>query len=396
MQVYLFFELYLPRMIKFRVLVFWALSALCCFHVARAQSIREKAAQMIVAGFRGISAPDSSQVAHWVRDLGIGGVIYFDVDVPTRGRRNVQSPEQLRRLSAQLQRLASTPLFITIDQEGGGVSRLKQRYGFPRTVSAKYLGSENDPESTRRWAAQTAATLRRAGINVDFAPVVDVDVDPRCPVIGARGRSFSADTAVVTSQAGIWIEQLHAQGILTSLKHFPGHGSSSTDSHRGLTDITQTWQPARELAPYRALFGTGYDDFVMVGHLVHREIDPHYPASLSHRWIDSVLRRELGFGGLVITDDLNMGAIVDHYSLQRALELSINAGVDLVILGNNGPVYEPDLCPRALELIVGLVESGRIPPARIHEAYARIMALKKRLANPQTPPHDDTKQNTTL
>lgn len=364
-----------------------AFCVLCGFSRLSAQPtddalLRRQVGQMIVAGFRGFDA--SGDVVDAVQRLGIGGVIYFDRDVPTaRNRRNIRSPQQLRQLSDDLQRAARKagrpPLFIAIDQEGGRVDRLKAAYGFPASVSAAYLGRRNDPDTTRRWAALTAETCRRAGINLDFAPCVDVNVDPQCPVIGALGRSFSADTTVVAAQARIWIDALHTQGILTSLKHFPGHGSSRADSHLGLTDITRTWQRERELAPYRALFAEGYADFVMVGHLLHREVDAELPASLSRRWIEGILRGELGYRGVVVTDDLNMGAIVDHYSLERALESAIGAGVDMVIIGNNGRVFEPDLTSRTIDLICDLVRRGRISRERIAEAYGRILTLKERL-----------------
>lgn len=344
--------------------------------------LRRQIGQMIVAGFRGFDATE--EVADAVQRLGIGGVIYFDRDVPTaRNRRNIRSPQQLQELSAELQRLAEQSghpkLFITVDQEGGRVNRLKPAYGFPASVSAEYQGRLNDPDTTRKWAALTAMTCSRAGINVDFAPCVDVNIDPRCPVIGALGRSFSDDPAVVTAQARIWVDALHKRGVLTSLKHFPGHGSSRADSHLGLTDITQTWQREKELAPYRTLIGEGYADFVMVGHLMHRGVDAEYPASLSRRWITDILHGELGYRGVVITDDLNMGAIVDHYSLEKALELAVNAGVDMVIIGNNGKSYEPDLTQRTIDILCRLVGQGRIPRERIAEANDRIRALKARL-----------------
>lgn len=363
---------------------------LCCFAtgISRAQTtgedslLRRQVGQMIVAGFRGYDA--DGEIADALQRLGIGGVIYFDRDVPTaQNRRNIRSPRQLRELSAELQRLAEQSghpkLFIAVDQEGGRVNRLKPAYGFPASVSAEYLGRTNDPDTTYKWASLTAETCSKAGINVDFAPCTDVNVNPQSPVIGAIGRSFSDDTAVVAAQARIWVDALHRRGVLTSLKHFPGHGSSRADSHLGLTDITHTWQRERELAPYRNLFGQGYADFVMVGHLLHRDVDAKYPASLSRRWISDILRRELGYRGVVITDDLNMGAIVDHYSLEKALELAINAGVDMVIVGNNGKKYESDLTPRTIDLICGLVRQGRIPRQRIAEAYGRILTLKTRL-----------------
>lgn len=360
----------------------------CATSASRAQTtgedslLRRQVGQMVVAGFRGYNA--DGEIADAVRRLGIGGVIYFDRDVPTaQNRRNIRSPRQLQELSAELQRLAEQSghpkLFIAVDQEGGRVNRLKPAYGFPASVSAEYLGRVSDPDTTYKWASLTAETCSKAGINVDFAPCTDVNVNPQSPVIGAIGRSFSGDTAVVATQARIWVDALHGRGVLTSLKHFPGHGSSRADSHLGLTDITHTWQRERELAPYRNLFGQGYADFVMVGHLLHRGVDAEYPASLSRRWISDILRGELGYRGVVITDDLNMGAIVDHYSLEKALELAINAGVDMVIVGNNGKAYEPDLTTRTIDLICGLVRQGRIPRQRIEEAYGRILTLKARL-----------------
>lgn len=344
--------------------------------------LRRQIGQMIVAGFRGYEAGPDSEIARAVRDLQIGGVIYFDRDVPTgTNRRNIQSPVQLKALSAQLQSYAKTPLLITIDQEGGQVSRLKEQYGFSRTVSAAFQGRQNDPGETFAWATGTAETLAEAGINVNFAPCVDVNVNPKCPVIGARGRSFSSDPETVIRHAEMWVAAHYKKEVVTALKHFPGHGSSRTDSHLGLTDITDTWQREIELQPYEHFIGLGHQmqGMIMVGHLVHRRIDPDYPASLSRIWITDILRGQLGYDGLVVTDDMNMGAIVDHYSLERALELSINAGVDLIILGNNGPKFEPDLTQRAIELIYGLVQAGKISPERIEEANGRITAIKQNL-----------------
>lgn len=372
----------------FKIKLLPILLCCCATDISRAQTtgedslLRRQVGQMVIAGFRGYDA--DGEIADAVQRLGIGGVIYFDRDVPTaQNRRNIRSPRQLQELSAELQRLAEQSghpkLFIAVDQEGGRVNRLKPAYGFPASVSAEYLGRTNDPDTTYKWASLTAETCSKAGINVDFAPCTDVNVNPQSPVIGAIGRSFSGDTAVVAAQARIWVDALRERGVLTSLKHFPGHGSSRADSHLGLTDITHTWQRERELAPYQNLFGQGYADFVMVGHLLHRGVDAEYPASLSRRWISDILRGELGYRGVVITDDLNMGAIVDHYSLEKALELAINAGVDMVIIGNNGKRYESDLTPRTIDLICGLVRQGRIPRQRIAEAYGRIMTLKARL-----------------
>jgi beta-N-acetylhexosaminidase len=198
-------------------------------------------------------------------------------------------------------------------------------------------------------------------------------------VIGAIERSFSADPAVVASQAAAFIEGHHSLGVLTALKHFPGHGSSEDDSHLGFVDVTQTWQEV-ELEPYRTLIAAGYDDLVMAAHVFNSNLDPEFPASLSAPTIDGLLRRELGFQGTVISDDMGMGAIADNYDFETAVKQAILAGNDILVYGNNIGDFEPDLGTRVFETIMALVEAGDVPAERIEQSYARIAGLKQRLA----------------
>jgi beta-N-acetylhexosaminidase len=329
--------------------------------VAPAADLKTEIAQMLVVGFEG----DDGVRA--VRDHHVGGVILFD--------RNIQSPEQLRRLTDELKKIDST-LIISIDQEGGYVNRLKESKGFPASVSAARLGRLNDPETTRRAAATMAATLKQAGINVDFAPCVDLNLNPRNPVIGAVERSYSADPEVVVKHAGIVLEELQKQGIAGCLKHFPGHGSSTKDTHVSAADVTQTWRPA-ELEPYKAL--ARRSPMVMTSHIFNSNLDPDYPATMSHKILTGILREQIGFRGVIITDDLAMGAMVDNYSQEEILVGAINAGADMLCLSNNGGTYDPEMVPHAIEIIAAAVEQGRISRSRIDNAYRRIEKLKKSL-----------------
>jgi beta-N-acetylhexosaminidase len=276
-----------------------------------------------------------------------------------------------------LQQLASTPLLIAIDQEGGRVNRLKEKFGFPPTVSAQSLGAANDPGATRRQAEQTATTLARLGINLNFAPVVDLNTNPENPVIGKLERSFSADSATVTWQAQVWIEAHHQHGILCALKHFPGHGSSRADSHLGFVDVTETWTRA-ELEPYRQLIQAGLADVIMTAHIFNAKLDPNVPATLSRPVLTGILRGELGYQGVVVSDDMQMKAISAHYGLESAIQQAVNAGVDILVFGNNS-LFDPEIAQKAISILRQSVKEGIISQGRIEESYQRIVRLKKRV-----------------
>lgn len=341
-------------------------------------SLDKKIGQMIKVGFRGMNAGSTSTMAKQIKANGIGGVVLFDYDVPAdTAFRNIQSPDQLRSLTSQLQAYSDIPLIIAIDQEGGRVSRLKEKYGFPPSVSAQYLGQLDNMDSTRYYARQTAEKLKKAGINVNLAPVVDLNTNPRNPVIGGLERSFSAYPESVIRHAKAVIEEMHKQGILTTLKHFPGHGNSEKDSHKGVVDVTETWEQ-KELLPYRNLIESGHADIIMTAHIYNARLDSSYPATLSRPIITGILRDSLGFGGVVMSDDLQMGAIRKQYGLEETIRLSIQAGVDILSFANNS-VFDPEIGQKAHRIIKELVEEGTITEERINTSYKRIMKLKKRL-----------------
>ena len=334
--------------------------------------------QMLMIGFRGFDANDTSPIARDIRERNIGSVVLFDYDVATQKReRNVQSPEQVKALCAALQSIAPTKLLIAIDQEGGKVARLTERSGFPATVSQQTLGTKNDLVYTRQVADTTAKTLADVGINLNLAPVVDLNTNPDNPVIGKIERSFSADASVVTNHARELIAAHHARGVLTTLKHFPGHGSSKADSHLGFVDVTQTWSRG-ELEPYRQIIAAGECDAVMTAHVFNANLDAQLPATLSQKILTGILRDELKFDGVIITDDMGMGAIAQHYGFEHALELAINAGADILALANNSATFDENIATRAFTAIQQLVRDGKVSRARIEQSYQRVMRLKSR------------------
>jgi len=340
--------------------------------------LERKIAQMLLLGFPGETLEPGSPIDLAIRQYGAGGVVLFDNNIDLQvTNRNITSPSQLLQLTSALHQAAEVPLFIAVDQEGGVVARLKERYGFPPSFSAQYLGKQHDLELTRSASEGIAVTLEQYGCNLNLAPCVDVNSNPDNPVIAFKERSFSADPAEVAAHAAAFMESHHRHRILTCLKHFPGHGSSHDDSHLGLVDVTRYWHE-NELEPYRYLISQGLCDMVMTAHTFNTNLDPVYPATLSKATIDGILRRRLGFDGVVVSDDLYMGAIVQHYSYETAVEKAINAGVDLLVVAND-KLYSPDIMPRTISLLVELVQQGRIARQRIDQACNRIMRLKQRM-----------------
>lgn len=340
--------------------------------------LEKKIGQMIVLGFRGTEVSDSIEIAHAIRDKGIGGVILFEHNISQSENSAHDSRESLRRLCGSLQRAASDKLIISIDQEGGKVNRLKTKYGFAQSVTAQHLGEINQEDSSRHYYRLMAEQLKTLGINVNFGPCVDININPQCPAIGVYGRSYAASARKVNRHARFFIEEHHKSGIRTSLKHFPGHGSSVADSHLGFTDVTRTWTH-KELRPYSYFIRESLCDMVMVSHTFNSKLDPDYPATLSRRTIDSLLRKKMGYNGIVITDDMDMKAITANYSFEQTMALTINAGADLIIISNNINGVQHRTAQQIIETIVALVERGTIPSWRIDEAYNRIINFKQKI-----------------
>lgn len=335
--------------------------------------------QMLLVGFRGLAVDDRHPIVADIRERHLGGVVLFDWDGPARSSvRNVESPAQLRALTASLQGAAASTLLIAVDQEGGQVARLSPRHGFPASASHQQLGELAERALTAGTAQSMARLLAQAGINLNLAPVVDVATNPANPIIARHGRSFGADPALVSRLAAAFVQAHHDERVLCCLKHYPGHGSSSADSHDGFVDVSDTWTQ-EELQPYIDLIRAGLADSIMTAHVFNAALDPVYPATLSRSTIDGLLRGDLGYDGVVISDDMQMGAIRRHYGYEDAVLAAVDAGVDILAISNN-VTFEEDIVSRTVEILRQAVESGRIGRARIEQSYARIQRLKQRLA----------------
>lgn len=339
-------------------------------------SLSFKIGQMILIGFPGPKVDDN--VLKVVREGKVGSIILFEKNVP-----KTNSYHQLKKILWTYQQAAPAPLFIAIDQEGGLVNRVKEKYGFPRSITAKQMGRDAKLDSVRFYSTSTATTLAGLGININFAPVVDVAVNPLNPVIVKSERSFSSSPDTVAIMAKEVIQAHREHGIITVLKHFPGHGSSLADSHKGIADVTQTWTEA-ELTPYYTLLKQNSIDAVMSAHIVNKKLDVRgLPGTLSDSILTGILRNKIGYKGLVFSDDLQMEAITKHYSLEQTIELAILAGVDILLFCNNVPGSEERKVENIHQIITQLVKSGKITEARINESYKRIMDWKKSLQQPK-------------
>ncbi|MFY0600978.1 MAG: glycoside hydrolase family 3 protein [Cyclobacteriaceae bacterium] len=339
----------------------------------KADSLETMIGQMIMIGIGDFDVLDkSAPVFKSLEDGKAGGIILFEKNI------SFESPDKsLKQIISHAQKKSTTPLLVSIDEEGGKVNRLKTRYGFPKTVSAQYLGKINNLDSTRFYALQTAATLAELGFNLNYAPVLDVNINPANPVIGKIQRSYSSDFNSVASHAAEVIKAHDSLNVATALKHFPGHGSSKKDTHLGIADVSDTWR-IEETYPYKILLDSGLVKVIMTAHIVNDVIDEKkLPATLSKKVVGGLLRGFLGYEGVVISDDMQMGAISKEYGLKESIKLSINAGVDIVMFANNVSQSETVSADQVFEIIYNLIQDEEIPRSRIEESYNRIVKLKK-------------------
>ncbi len=332
------------------------------------------------------------------RRAGVGGIILFDVDVPTlrrlegegvapaearrRAVRNIVDPDQLQRLMARIREALGAGVFIAVDQEGGQVARLTSGSGFRDDPSAREFAAL-DPEGRRRSAAAQAAQLARLGFDLNFAPCVDLDLEADNPIIGRLDRAYAAVPDEVIACAREVITAHREAGVACCLKHFPGHGSSRTDTHLGAVDITTSWQREPELEPYQALAGAA-GVAVMTAHVVHRGLDPELPASLSPRITGTLLRNEVGFDGVIVTDSLDMRAITGRHTLQEAVVLAVAAGADMVLDGFNLEDRPEHPAPALVAALTEAFTDGRIPggAGRLKESLGRLDRLRRQIGAP--------------
>jgi beta-N-acetylhexosaminidase len=342
---------------------------------ARLIAIERELGSLFLVGFGGTEAAGNTDLARLLCELRVGGVLLLG--------RNIADAEQLGRLTGGLTTQSTgctgRKLLIAVDAEGGSVMRLAPRFGWPATFSAQELGESNDFALTELEARRIGAMLRAVGINWDLAPVVDVGYNSANPVIVGAARSFGADPRQVTGHARAFVQGLRAEGVLTALKHFPGHGSSFDDTHLGFTDVTDTASPELELAPYRALIAGGLADSVMTAHVFNKRLDAQYPATLSRATVNGVLRGELGFTGTIVSDDLRMGAIERQYGIGEAAVLALDAGVDVLLIVDDRLPDGTSATELAQAAIRQALSRGTLDPARVEAAIERVRALRARL-----------------
>lgn len=317
----------------------------------------EKLGQMVMIGIQGTKVDDDS--LYMLNQYHMGGVILFD--------RNMESPEQVKQLTSDLQSQSNekVPLFIGIDEEGGDVVRMAEKLTPP--PSQKEIGETGDIEQAKIWAIKTAKSLKDMGINVNFAPVADVGSNDK--------RSYSTDANTVIDFVRAATEGYQQENIIYSLKHFPGIGKGRVDSHvdSSSIDVTKEILMAEDILPFKTIIDENEpnDYFILVSHLKYPALDEEYPASLSSKIMTDLLRNELGYKGIIITDDMEMGAVANHNDFRSIGVNAVKAGADIVLVCHE---YE-----HQQEVYLGLldaVNSGEISQERIDESVKRIIKVK--------------------
>lgn len=320
-------------------------------------STAQKIGQLLIIGVEDKQLTSAHQKL--IQDQYIGSIILF--------KRNIKNEKQLTNFIAQLKQqnvYTDIPLWITIDQEGGNVNRLPEK--FP---SASTLAEHHDPTLTYDSAATMGETLARYGIDVDFAPVLDINSNPKNPVIGHR--AFGTTPLETAEQAVAMMKGLQSY-VITVGKHFPGHGDTSEDSHKTMPTVNKSWEELQqlELIPFYAAIEQKIDA-LMIGHLYFPQLDSEYPASLSKEIITHRLREEMGFTGLAISDDMVMGGITEQYNIGDAAVIALQAGIDMLIVG-----HEPTLQQEVITAITTAVENGIISEQLLDDHVRRILTAK--------------------
>lgn len=325
--------------------------------IVASMSQTEKLGQMVMIGIQGTKVDDDS--LYMLNQYHMGGVILFD--------RNMESPEQVKQLTSDLQAQSNekVPLFIGIDEEGGDVVRMAEKLTPP--PSQKEIGATGDIEQAKTWAIKTAKSLKDMGINVNFAPVADVGSNDK--------RSYSTDTNTVIDFVRAATKGYQQENIIYSLKHFPGIGKGRVDSHvdSSSIDVAKEVLMTEDIIPFKTIIDENdpNDYFILVSHLKYPALDEEYPASLSSKIMTDLLRNELGYKGIIITDDMEMGAVANHNDFRSIGVKAVKAGADIVLVCHE---YE-----HQQEVYLGLldaVNSGEISQERIDESVKRIIKVK--------------------
>jgi beta-N-acetylhexosaminidase len=337
--------------------------------------------QMIIVGFRGDGTNKDSDdfiaLTNQIKNNQIGGVILFDTstsqllkNISKADYSNIKNVAQIKELTTYLQSLSKTKLLIAIDQEGGSVQRLKPEHGFISVPSAQEMGTQS-PENTYNIAYNLGIKLSEIGINTNFAPVADLGTNK-----DEKGRSFSDNANKVIEHAGAFARGMNDASVIHSFKHFPGYNGNTTRAHYTLVDITNTYTDY-ELVTWKALLQKPFElSTVMTSHSINKSIDT-VPLSLSPKTITKI--KNLGFNGVIITDDLDMLLRYNQYDIKTIVKMAINAGNDILLFNNRNFQYDKNRGTKINQIITEMVKSGEIPASRIKESYKKIKKLKEHI-----------------
>lgn len=366
------------KLIKLFLALVLSITTLSASDLPSDVQLQKMIGRMLLVGFPNETIDKNSEIVRHIKQYELGGVILFDRFYDDRTKtKNISSQKQLQLLTSSLKSFSSKPLIISVDQEGGKVARLKPAYGFAEIPSAKQISNLHVDKAKEIYKTQ-AQMLKDNGINCDFAPVVDLAVNLDNKVIYGLERSYGSNSKEVVKYAKIFIDSLKNENITSVLKHFPGHGSSIGDSHKGFVDISDTWNE-KELEPYRELIKSNSVSMIMTAHVFNSNLDKKYPATLSHNVNTKLLREKLLYKGVVISDDLQMKAISKHYTLEQTVTMVINSGVDMLLFGNQLSTQNID---ELVKLIMTQVKSGAISMKRINESNKRLEKLHKKRQQP--------------
>lgn len=332
--------------------------------------------QMIIIGFLGDDAGDRpfTRVAEQLAAGEISGVLYL--------KRNIKNRASVGDMNAVLQISSPNglPPLIVVDQEGGRVERLTSAVSFPHTPSAARVASSMSPREAYETYARMAANLSRWGFNVNLGPVVDLNTNRNNPIIGRLGRSFSGDSKTVIQYSVAFMDAHRENGVMTALKHFPGHGSSTGDTHKGTVDVSTSWSQ-KELEPYEVLIHDSDVDLVMSSHIRNSRVQDDsekYPVSLSRSGLGDTLRKKLKYRGVIISDDLQMGAIANHYKFRDMVVRAVLAGNDLLVFANDKNP-DPEIPGKVIKVLADASKEDETLRRRIRDSYLRIRKLKAKI-----------------
>lgn len=342
------------------------LSLLFFMNFTMASDLDFKIGQMIIVGFEGndVNSKGFRRVLKQAQNGEISGVILFS--------KNIKSKEDLIKMNEKL--IEKSPLipFISIDNEGGEI----QRYDFIKTKSASEISKLSEQEARKEYE-KMAQTEKELKINFNFAPCTDLEINPDS-IIKKKNRSYGIDANIVSKYSEIFIQEHNKLKIITSIKHFPGHGSTKGDTHKGFVDATETFS-SQELLPYHNLAHYDKLNCTMVSHIFNSNFDENYPASLSKKTIQDLLIQKINFRGVIVSDDFDMGAIRKNYSLDEIVTNSINAGVNILLFSNNIDKKDKNLPKKIRKIVKNRINSGDIKFEDIDNSYKKILELKRGL-----------------